>query len=167
MSPARIPTRRTEPTSARTIGVSSSTSLPVSLAGHGASVGIGSDHRGVKNIFEAGQLRHRFLQRRGHDLMGSSLRNRPAVFQNDHPLTQRKDFFPAVSNVNHGNAMLLVPGAQVINDPGLGGRIQCRQRFVEKKDCRIDHQGASQSDPLPFPAGNLSRPARTQVRDPE
>ena len=66
-----------------------------------------------------------------------------------------------------GIPMLLVPGAQVIDNLRLGGGIQRRQRFVQQKDCGIDHQGAGQCDSLPLSTGNLPGPARAQMGDAE
>ena len=59
--------------------------------------------------------------------------------------------------------MLLVPGAQVIDNLRLGGGIERRQRFIQQKDSGIDHQGAGQCDSLPLSAGNLPRPAPAQM----
>ena len=65
--------------------------------------------------------------------------------------------------------MLLVPGAQIIDNLRLGGRIERRQRFIQQKNGGIDHQGASQCNSLPLPAGNLPRraPAQSVSFDPE
>ena len=63
--------------------------------------------------------------------------------------------------------MLLVPGAQIIDNLRLGGGIQRRQRFIQQKYCGIDHQGAGQCDSLSLPTRNLPGLAPAQMRDAE
>ena len=116
--------------------------------------------RGIENILEAGKLGHGFEARRAHHLVRRPARNGPAILQHDHLLAQRKNLFPAVGDINDRDTMLLVPGAQIIDNLRFGGGIQRRQRFIQQKDGGIGHQGASQRDSLALPSGNLPRPAR-------
>jgi hypothetical protein len=63
--------------------------------------------------------------------------------------------------------MLLVPRAQIVHNLRLGHDIQSRQRFVEKKHFRVNHQGAGQRHSLTLSPGNLAGPARAQVGNAE
>lgn len=125
------------------------------------------DDNRIENVFKAGELRDRLLTGRGHHFMWSALRNHVPIFQHDDLLSERKHFLAAVRDVKDGNAMLTVPGAQVVDDLRLRRGIEGGQRFVKKQQARIGYQRASQRNPLALSTGNFSGSAIAQVRNAE
>ena len=102
-------------------------------AGHGAAFGTDRLHDGIKNIFEADQLRDRFLLWRCDDFVGSALGNDASGVEHDHALAQGKNFLPAVRDIKNRNAVGLVPLAQIVDDLRLSGCVERGQRFVQKQ----------------------------------
>ena len=85
---------------------------------------MGRGYGGVKDILKSGELRHSLAARRTHHLVRRPLRDLPPVFEHDHLFPQRKNFFPAMSDVDNRYAMFLVPRTQIIDDSGFSRRIQ-------------------------------------------
>jgi len=83
-----------------------------------------------------------FLLRRVHHFVRSALGHDTSRVEHDHALAQRKDFLAAVRDVKDGNAVSLIPLAQVVNDFGLGWGVQRGQGFVQKQHHWIGHQGS-------------------------
>jgi len=73
-------------------------------------------HGRVKDVFKSGQLRDGFLTRRPHDLMGAALGKNAPAFENEHLVPESKHLFPAVRDIENGDAMRFIPGAQIIED---------------------------------------------------
>jgi hypothetical protein len=92
---------------------------------------VNSCDRGVKDILEACQLRHRLLSRGAHDFVRASLREDAPSVQDQHSLSEGKYFFPAVRYIKNRNSMLAIPLTQITHNSCLGCYIQCSQRFVE------------------------------------
>ncbi len=124
-------------------------------------------HLSRENILEAHQLRHGFLPRRFHHFVWRTLGHNASRVQHNHTLTQRKHFFPAVRHIEDGNAMSLVPLAQIVNDHRLGRRIERGQRLVQQQHRGIGHQRSRQSRALALSTRNLPRIAPRQVSNAE
>ncbi len=99
-------------------------------------------HDGVENVFEAHQLRDRFLQGRGDDFVRCALGHDASGFEDNDALAQGKYFFPAVGYIKDGNAVSLIPLAEIVDDLRLGGGVERGQRFVEQQHGRIGYKGA-------------------------
>src|SRR5437764_15022926 len=97
--------------------------------------------------------------------MGRSLHQDAAGIENQYALTQCKHFFPAVGYVKDGNAVSPIPKAQVFDDGGVSGSIECGQWFVEQQHGGIRDQGTSQRRTLAFSPGNVMRIALRQMTD--
>ena len=76
-----------------------------------------------------------------HHFVRSALRHDASRVEHDHALAQSKNFFAAVGDVKDGNAVSLVPLAQIVNDLGFCWRVQSGQGFVQKQHHRVGHQG--------------------------
>ena len=75
-------------------------------ANHGAAIFLSGDRSCIENILETRQLGHSFLAGRGHYLVRRSLSDGPSLFQHDDPFAKRKNFFPAVGDIDDRDAML-------------------------------------------------------------
>ena len=102
-------------------------------------------HGNVEDVFEARQLGHGFLARRGHHLVWRPLRDKMAVFQHNDSFAECKNLFPAVGDINDRNMAVVVPGAKIVHNPELGGGIERRQRFVEQEDSAGRSPGREQA----------------------
>ena len=85
--------------------------------------------------------------------------------EDQHALAQGENFFAAVSDIEDGNAVSLIPLAQIVDDLRLGRGIERGQRFVEQQNGGIGDERSGQSGALAFSPGNLSRVAPREVRD--
>ena len=159
MSPARIPMRKAQPTSARTRGVSNSTGRQSAARrhSHGAAFGVNRFHHRVENIFEAHQLRDRFLLRRVITSCGVPWATIRPRIEHNHALAQGEDFLAAVRHIKNRNSVDAIPLAQIVHDARLGRGVERRQRFVEEQHGGIGDQGSRQRDALALSAGNLAR----------
>ena len=97
-------------------------------------------HDGVECVFEAYQLSDRFLQRRRDDFVRSALCNDASRIEDNHALAQGKDFLAAVGDIKDGDAVSLIPIAQVVDDRCLRRSVERGQRFIEKQQRGIGHQ---------------------------
>ena len=135
------------------------------FAGHGAALFVGGDNGGVENVFEPGKVRDGFLARRVHHFVRRALREHAALIKDDDAFAESKDFLAAVRDVKNRNAVGAVPGAQVVEDVSLGGRVERSERFVQQQDAGIGHERARQGDPLALASGNFLRATAAQPSD--
>src|SRR5579864_4086767 len=137
------------------------------FAGHGAAFFVGSDYGGIENVFEAGKVRDGFLARRVHHFVRRALREHAALIKDDDAFAESKDFLAAVRDVENRNAVGGVPGAQVVEDVSLGGRVERSERFVKQQDAGIGHERARQGGALAFASRNFLRATAAQLSDAE
>ena len=78
----------------------------------------------AKNVLEARELSHSLVSWGSNNLMRTTFRNDSAGIQHQNPVSQGKDFFPIVRNVNNRNIVLTVPGPEVLHDFRFGGSIE-------------------------------------------
>ncbi len=133
MSPARIPDaqrQRSIHPRQRNLQVESRTG---DAAGHGPVLGMRAGHRTIEDILEAGKLRDGFRLRPLQHLVRRALRDDVSFLQHNCTLAQRKDFLAVVGNVENGNPMPPIPGAQIVDDPRFRDRIQRGERFVQQQ----------------------------------
>jgi len=95
------------------------------------------------------------------------LRNDASGIEDDCAFSQGENFFPAVRDVENGNAMALVPLAQVIDDAQLDGGVKRSQGLVQEQNSGVEHQGPRQRNPLALPAGNFTDIPLGQMGDME
>ena len=62
---------------------------------------------------------------------------------------------------------MLIPLAQIGDQKGLGGAVECGQRFIEQQGTRFGDESAGQSDALTFTSRDLRGAAFAQVVDAE
>ncbi len=122
-------------------------------------------HHGVEHVFETYQLSDRFLQRCRDDFVRRALGDDASGVEDNHALAQGKNFFAAVRDIKDGDAVSLVPLAQIVDDRCLRRSVERGQRFIEKQHGGIGHQGSRQCRALALSAGNFSRVARCKMRD--
>ncbi len=139
----------------------------VQASGLGAAIFVGRSHYGVENVFEADELRQRFAAWSGHDSVRSAVGDDAAIFEHEDAVAKSENLFAVVSDVNDGDGVGRVPGAEVVDDFRFGGGVERGQRLVEQQDTRVGHEGAGQSYSLPLAAGNLSGFALAQMGDTE
>ncbi len=167
MSPARIPTRNAEPTPARTSGVSSSTG-PLSPARRHDMVprsGCTASTTASKMFSKPTSCATVSCEARCYDFVRRALGHDASGVEDDHALAQGKDFFPTMRDIKDGNAVSLVPLAQIIKDLRLGRSVERGQRFVQEQNGGIGHQGSRQRRALAFSARDLSRVVPREMRN--
>jgi hypothetical protein len=91
---------------------------------HRAALGAdGIDNR-VEYIFETYQLSHCFLLRGGDYFVGRALGDDASGVEDQDVLAERENFFSAVRNVEDGDAVCLVPLAEIVDDFRFGGGVE-------------------------------------------
>src|SRR5581483_8321081 len=114
-------------------------------------------HGSVKDVFEAGQLGQSFVAWRFEHLVRRAARDDVSVLESGHRLAQGKNFFPAVGDVKDGDAVGLVPGAQVVHDFGTSRTVESGERLIQQQGLGIYDQSARQGDTLALASGNFAR----------
>ncbi len=72
--------------------------------------------------------------------MRRALRHDATLVEHNHALAEGKNFLAAVGDIKDGNAVSLIPGAEIVDDLALGRGIERRQRFVQQQQFGISHQ---------------------------
>ena len=90
---------------------------------------------------------------------------RSARIERNDIFAQRKNLFALMSDVQNRNPMLVVPGAQVVQNLRFGHRIERGQRLIQQQHARIRDQRARQRRPLPLASRNLVRTPPSQLKD--
>ena len=136
-------------------------------AGHGAGALVARRHRGVEEVFEAGQRGQRRLRRVVEHFVRRAAGGDPSVFERDQPVAEREGLAVAVGHVEHGDAPGLVPALEVVHDVALDRVVERRQRLVEQQRFGVGDERAGQRRALTLAAGNLVRAAAEQPFDVE
>ena len=83
---------------------------------------------------------------------GRSGREHAATLEHDDPFAEREDFAVRMRDVQDGDVVRRVPGAQILDDPRLGGVIEAGQRLVEQQHLRIGDERTRQRGALTLTA---------------
>src|ERR1022692_1352278 len=89
--------------------------------------------------------------------MRLALRHDSASLQHDDLVAEGKHFLAIVGNEEDGDAVLLVPLAQIANERRLHGPVQRSQWLIEQQGAWFGYEGARQSDALALASGDLRR----------
>ena len=102
----------------------------VQEAGHGATIGVQRFNGRIQNIFESGKVGYGFLSRRAQHLVRRALSQNTSAVEHQRVFAESKHFFAAVRDIENGDAVGFVPGAQIVDDSGFGGGVKRGQRLV-------------------------------------
>jgi hypothetical protein len=85
--------------------------------------------------------------------------------EDNHALAQSKNFLAAVGDIKDGDAVSLIPAAQVVDDRCLRRSVERGQRFIKKEQGGIGHQSPRECRALALSSGDFSRVARCEMRN--
>ena len=71
----------------------------------------------------------------------------------------RQSFFLVMRDEEEGDSEAALEIAQLATNLLAQLRIECGERFIEKEDVGLKHDGTGQGDPLPLATGKLRWPA--------
>src|SRR5437867_6779879 len=99
--------------------------------------------------------------------MWSTLRDDLSLLHYKHTFSQGEDFAAIMGYVQDRNAMVPVPGTQVIQDGRFDWLIQAPEWFIQQQQTRIGHQRPCQGYALTLATRNFTWQALPQMANPQ
>ncbi len=123
--------------------------------------------RVTRQEIPAAQARDERIRGRVDELLWRPRLDEPTVDEDADPVCERRGVLEVVRHEQRRQALLAEDPLELDADRLPGVRVECGQRLVEEEHPGPARERAGERDPLALPAGELARPCRGEMPDPE
>src|SRR5438093_6855973 len=128
--------------------------------------GFGVDHLGVEQIGAADEAGDERVRRGVVDLLRRAGLHEAAVAQKNDAVGERERLVLIVSDEERGDVAAALDATDLVAHGHARGRVERRERLVQKQRARAEHERARQRDALLLPAGEPRRQAIGEPGEP-